>query len=255
MGGFGKFIFYSFLASIAGGYFAWKTYAPAVKAEWNELKDKHPEKHAKMAEELKSGNLQNAKTLYHEIDAMTYEEVLNLRYKKFDKKRRTNKEFRMKEWGKELELRATTRDERASVHETKLQELKALNESDDPTTAQVVWKGMSSLEKGAALRSNCAKYLDLERREQLRRKSLGLPATAPLLNLPNRPEISSATYCSHLISDTLNPQQVEAVILALKSKLNYFYFVEMLREIGIDPKAVFSDTQQLNSMAGDYVDS
>ncbi len=255
----GKIIKISVLGLVlffASSYLAWLHYEPMLKAKWAEIKEKDPDKHAVMSEELKSFHFTKARALYDEVDAMTYEEVLELRHKNFYKKRRKDKEFRIAEWEKELELRAKTKESRAEIHQSKENALKGLRTDKDFKTAQAFWEKASPLEKGVLLRFNCAKYLEKERlRSQLRSHSPELPSVAMQLSPPRGWVLSPSDYCAQLIPDLLEKEDVLRLIGTLKKEMNYFYFTEMMAEIGIAQSDVYTFDSQLDYMSSGFSDS
>ena len=58
-----------------------------------ELEEKDPEKYAIMVDEAKSFHVKEAKSLYHEIETMTRETVITLRYENGEKKEKRMKNF------------------------------------------------------------------------------------------------------------------------------------------------------------------
>jgi len=61
----------------------WEEFKPVLA----ELEERHPEKYAQMVAEAKSFHIKETKRLYHAIESMTREEVINLRYEKWQEKR------------------------------------------------------------------------------------------------------------------------------------------------------------------------
>ncbi|PIR00477.1 MAG: hypothetical protein COV66_06090 [Nitrospinae bacterium CG11_big_fil_rev_8_21_14_0_20_45_15] len=251
-----KFMVFGLVLSLAGGYFAWLHYEPVLTKKWEEIKEKDPDKHAVMAEELGAFHFEKAKALYEEIDAMSYEEVLDLRYRKLNKKRQADKKFRIEEWEKELVLRAKTKEARAEIHQNKADVLENLRTEREFKTAQVFWERASPMEKGVLLRFNCAKYLEKERsNSQLRSHSPDLPSVSVQLAPPRGPNLLPSDYCAQLIPDTLAKEDVLRIIDILKKEMNYFYFIEMMEEIGIAKSDVYSFDLQLDRMSSDFSDS
>jgi|GEM_PF-3406568 len=251
-----KYVMLGLLFSFVGAYGAWLYYEPMLKAKWAEAKEKDPDKHAVMEQELKAFHLSKAKKLYDEIDAMTYEEVLDLRHKNFYKKRRKDKKFRIAEWEKELELRAKTKEERAEIHQTKAETLHDLRTKREFKTAQSFWRKTSSMEKGVLLRSNCVKYLRKQRlRSQIKSDSPELPSVSVQLAPPRGWVQTPSGYCAQLIPDTIKKDDVLRIVSTLKKKMNYYFFSQMMEEIGIAQKDVYTFDLQLDHMSSDFADS
>ena len=86
---------------VFGGWQAnlrWEEFKPVLA----ELEKKNPEKYAKMVEEAKSFHVKETKLLYEEIDSMTQEEVIKLRYDKWHEKRKADKKFHEEYYDEEL---------------------------------------------------------------------------------------------------------------------------------------------------------
>ena len=67
----------------------WEEFKPVLA----ELEEKHPGKYAQMIEEAKFFHTEETQRLYHEIESMTREEVITLRYENWQEKRKADKEF------------------------------------------------------------------------------------------------------------------------------------------------------------------
>lgn len=241
------------LVGVTAGVLYWLYVVPKA----DELKEKDPEKYAVLVDATSSLHFSRAKALYDELDAMTYEDVLTLRYRKWKAKRDENRKFRWEEWEKELELRKETEALKKAKYRELQKSLKQdLKHSRTGKALFVDWEEAGPWERGLLLREKCIKYLKLERQEERRRANVQQVArTTRLLKMPRGQAWNAAELCEQLVPIAHDPAVVTKALDNLKQSMNYFFFVQLLDEIGIPRKSVFSFPIQLDRMTGDFFDS
>ena len=99
-----------------------------------------------------------------------------------------------------------------------------------------------------ALREKCAKYLKMEEMDRRRRKNvLEISRVSSILDRPNKVScgkktadiclaVSLAEYCMNLVPATDEDKTVIQAMQRLKGKMNYFYYLKMLEEMGVPVK-------------------
>ena len=224
----------------AGGFYSWKQFEPTAIA----LKVKDKEKYDLMMAEAKSIiGFGEAKKLYEELKAMTPEDVIDANYKKWEDKKETDKEFSKAYLEEEQKARTKIKSERKLIYSRKI---KALISNPDETKLRANnWKNTKPQQKVMALREKCAKYLKIEEMDRRRRKNvLELSRISSILDRPNNVScdektadiclaVSLAEYCMDLVPNTDEDKIVLQAIGRLKGKMNYFYYLKMLEEIGV----------------------
>ncbi len=238
---------------LAGGVLSWQYVLPKAA----ELEEKDPEKYASLVDAATSLKVERAQTLYRELDAMTYEDVLSLRYRKWKAKRDADRTFRWEEWEKELELRKET--EKLKKEKRRLEQKVLMQDLEHTRTDKALfvgWQEAGPWERGLLLREKCIKYLDLEKEEERRRSNVQrVSRTTRLLKMPRGQAWNAAELCETLVPIAHDEKVVTAALKNLKDNMNYFFFVQLLDEIGIPRKSVFSFPIQLDHMTGDFFDS
>ena len=82
---FGALVFWGWQAKLK-----WEEFKPVLV----EFEEKDPEKYAKMVEEAQSFQIKETRRLYRELDRMTFAAVIDLRYRRFLEKRKSDKKYR-----------------------------------------------------------------------------------------------------------------------------------------------------------------
>lgn len=237
------------LALVGGGMFAWKIASPVLAV----LKEKDPEKYETMLALATSFEFSKTMKNYTELDRMTYEEVLTVRYHSLNKKRQEDADFRESHWENEWELREGTRALKKEEHQNQLKELIRLSEKRRGSVLLMDWKKSGAWEKGLLLREKCIKYLEIEKKEnQGTRKLHKLPRLAPLLRKPRETSLTVPEICEKWVPISHDEAQVVRALENLKNKMDYFFFVQLLDEIGVSRQDVFSFPAQLDRITGGF---
>ncbi len=251
--GFVKKLFLVFIVVLIGaGVFVWKEVLPVMA----ELKDKNPEKFAQLIEEAKSLHVEEAKQLFLELEQMTYEAVLTYRYNSWKKKKEDDRKFRLGHWEKEWELREEARQAKKKKRQQQVNELVGLSEERKGNVLFLDWQKAGSWERGLLLREKCIKYLEIENEQGRRRKNLRkLPGMTRLLKGVGEEALTIPELCEDLVPISHDEREVIVALEKLKNKMNYFFFVQLLDEVGVPRQDVFSLPAQLNRMTGGLADS
>ncbi len=230
----------------------WKEAAPVMAA----LKEKDPEKFKAMIAHAKSFDLGEAFKHYTALDQMSYEDVLTVRYNAMKNKIQDNDDFRLGHWEEELEAREEARELQKEERKRQEQDLILLSDKRTGNVLLLDWKNSGPWEKGLLLREKCIKYLGMEKSSNRKLKKIHkLPRIAPLLAKPRQGNLTVPEICEEFVPISHDEAQVLTALETLKNKMDYFFFVQLLDEIGIPRQDIFSFPSQLDRMTGGYAGS
>ncbi len=240
------------LALAGGGVFFWKEVAPVMAV----LKEKNPENFEAMMVHARSFDFKKAMQRFTELDRMTYEQVLTVRYNSMKRKIQEDDVFRRGQWEEELAAREETRELKKQERQRQIQDLILLAEKRPGNVLLLDWNKSGPWEKGLLLREKCIKYLEMEKTaNQGRKKIHKLPRIAPLLDKPREILLTVPEICEEFVPISHAERQVVLALEKLKNKMDYFFFVQLLDEIGVPRQDVFSFPAQLDRMTGGYAGS
>ena len=242
-----------------GAIYGWLQWEPIAA----ELSAKDQEKFDLMMAEARSFSFGTAQKLYNELDTMTPEDVVNLHHSKWQEKLETDEEFRNAYLKGQHEAKIKESIERKSRYDSKLRAL--IFKPEEKKLIGSNWIKSEPWQKVMILRQKCAKYLKMEETDRRRRKNvLELSRVSSILDLPNKVScgkktaeiclaVSLAEYCMDIVPNTDEDKIVHQAIKRLKGKMNYFYFVEMLEEMGVTEKDLEFD-QQLKGVSNFFTE-
>ena len=240
------------LALTGGGVLAWKKVTPVMAT----LKEKDPENYEAMLVHAKALDFKKAMKSYRELDQMTYEKVLTVRYLARKKKVQEDDDFRLAQREEEFEARDETRELKQEARQHEMRDLILLSEKKPGKVLANNWSQSGSWEKGLLLREKCIKYLKMEKSAHRGiQKIHKLPRIAPLLDKPRELSLTVPEICEEFVPISHDEMQVIAALDTLKNKMGYFFFVQLLDEIGVPRQDVFSFPAQLDRMTGGYAGS
>ncbi|NIW58217.1 MAG: hypothetical protein GWN24_03985 [Nitrospinaceae bacterium] len=240
------------LVLAAGATTVWSLYAPQVKA----LKAKDPDRFAALVKQIRSFHFLEALRIHDELQEMTAEEVLLLRYRKLKEQWHEDPEFRFEAWEGELQDRARTREKKKRQYREERTRIEKARTRRKEQTLEEAWKKAGAWTQGLLLREKCIQYLKQERRElRRRRNALELSRPAALTGKPVPSMQPVPDLCEDLVPLSHDPQAVRASVERLKNHLNYFYFVRLLDDLGLPRKEVFPFPSRLNRMTTGFTDS
>jgi len=249
-----------FLVLAGGGFYAWKQLEPTAI----ELRAKDQEKYDLMMAEAKSLiGFGEAQKLYDELQAMTPRDSIDVRYRKWKERQETDEEFSKTYLDEEQKARGQVNSKRKSTHNTKINTL-VFNSGEIKLRANN-WKNSKPQQKAMALREKCAKYLKMEEMDRRRRKNiLEISRVSSILDQPNKVScgkktadiclaVSLAEYCMNLVPVTDEDKTVIQSMQRLKGKMNYFYYLKMLKEMGVPIKDLKFE-QQLKGVSNFFTE-
>ncbi len=239
---------------IFGGWQAnlrWEQFKPVLA----ELEEKDPEKYAKMVDEAKSFHIKETKALYREIETMTREAVITLRYEKWRKKRKTDKEFHEKYYDDELLNRIEVRKAFQTDYQSRIDEIQELKQRQPVKARFDQWKKTEPWKQRLILHEKCVKYVKMEIKDrEVFRQDLEVSKVSTLVaQLSNEP-LPVELLCNDLVPVTQSSKKIQETVLRLKEILNFKYYTQLLEEIGIPKKEIFLFKDELSSRVRDYND-
>jgi hypothetical protein len=240
---------------VFGGWQAnlsWKAFQPVLA----ELEEMNPEKYAKMVEEAKSFHIKDTRRLYREIESMTREEVISLKYEKWREKRKADKKFYEDYYDAELLNRIEVRKTLLDDFQTRSKEIKSLSERKPVKVRFEQWKKTEPWKQRLILHEKCVKYVKMEiKDEEISRRGLEISKVSALMvQLSNKP-LSVELFCNELVPETNSAQKVQEVILRLKETFRFEYYIQLLEDVGIPRRNIVPFNDELKGRARDYNDS
>jgi|TARA_B100000809_G_scaffold162985_1_gene160339 hypothetical protein len=251
-----KLIMLMILGGLAfGGWQAnlrWEEFKPVLA----ELEERHPEKYAQMVAEAKSFHIKETKRLYHEIESMTREEVINLRYEKWQEKRQADKEFNEKYYDDELLNRIEVKKALLKDYQSRMDEIRKLNERQPVKVRFEQWKKTEPWKQKLILHEKCVKYVKMEIKDrEVFRRGLEISKVSTLMaRLSNKP-FPVELLCNDLVPVAKSPQKIQEAIQRLKATLTFNYYIRLLEEVGIPKKEIFLFNDELKGRARNFTDS
>jgi hypothetical protein len=240
---------------VFGGWQAnlrWEEFKPVLA----ELEKKNPEKYAQMVEEAKSFHIKETQSLYQEIDSMTREEVIGLRYEKWYKKRKADKEFHEKYYDDELLNRIEVRKALLDDYQSRSDVIREMNELKPVDVRFEQWKKLGIWKKRLILHEKCVKYIKMEiKDEEVFRRDLEISKVSTFMARLSNKQYSVELLCNDLVPVAKSPEMVQEAILRLKEALSYSYYIQFLQEVGIPKREVVPFDDELVGKVRDYNDS
>lgn len=240
------------ISLIGGGVFFGIKVAPVLAV----LKDKDPEKYEAMIVQVKALEYEKTKKLYTELDRMTLEDVLTVRYNAWKKKKQEDPDFLQDHWEKEWESREEEKAVKREERQGQVMDLVQLSKKVRGSELLKGWDNSGVWEKGLLLREKCIKYLKMEKTEyQTGKKIHKLPRISRLLNKAGDASLTIPEICESWVPISHEKEQVTLALDNLKNNIDYFYFVQLLDEIGVPRQDVFTLPAQLDRMTGGFAGS
>ncbi len=230
----------------------WEEFKPVLA----ELEERHPEKYAQMVAEAKSFHIKETKRLYHAIESMTREEVINLRYEKWQEKRQADKEFNEKYYDDELLNRIEVKKALLKDYQSRMDEIRKLNERQPVKVRFEQWKKTEPWKQKLILHEKCVKYVKMEIKDrEVFRRGLEISKVSTLMaRLSNKP-FPVELLCNDLVPVAKSPQKIQEAIQRLKATLTFNYYIRLLEEVGIPKKEIFLFNDELKGRARNFTDS
>ena len=196
-----------------------------------------------MVEEATSFHIEETQRLYHEIESMPREEVIALRYEKWQEKRKADKEFSEKYYDDELLNRIEVQKALLKDYQSRMDEIRELNERQPVNIRFEQWKKTEPWKQRLILHEKCVKYVKMEIKDrEVFRRGLEISKVSTLIaRLSNEP-LPVELLCNDLVPVAKSPQKIQEAIQRLKETLTFNYYIQLLEEVGIPKKEIFFST-------------
>ena len=103
------------------------------------------------------------------------------------------------------------------------------------------------------LRDKCVKFVKKELADQKTQTSgLKISKVSALISRIGKKPLEIENLCEKLVSSSTRREDIQDSILRLKEYMIFFYFKQLLDEVGISRATVFKFQEELNRMTRDY---
>ena len=103
------------------------------------------------------------------------------------------------------------------------------------------------------MRDKCVKFVKKELVDRKTQTSgLKISKVSALISRIGKKPLEIENLCENLVFNSTGQEDIQASILRLKESMNFFYFKQLLDEVGISRDTVFQFKEELNRMTRDY---
>ena len=156
-------------------------------------------------------------------------------------------------YDKELQVRIKERKSKLADNPSKIEELKNLNQNKPFKIRFEKWKEFKPWQKKLILRNKCIKFIKKEfAARKIQKGGLKTSKASTLISRIGKEPLEIENLCANLVSSSTSQEGVQDSILRLKESMNFFYFKQLLDEVGISRDTVFQFKEELNRMTRDY---
>ena len=229
------------IALVAAAAWGWKVGIPL----FTDLKGKSPVQFQAMVDAAKGFHLIQAGQLLQELRDLSFDEARALRYRTWKESFASDEGFRSQEREALVLGREESRAARVQNHQNEIQKLVKPERFRTLKKASTVWEGGEPWERSLALREKCREYLKRERV-----KKPGLKKSV----LSKNQSLEISQLCESWVPVSHSLEEVENTLETLKHKMNYFYFVQLLEDLGLSEKEPFSLPDRLERMTAGLPD-
>ena len=239
------------LSVFGWGYMTWQKFLSDTEV----LRDKDVEEYELMRKKLSGFSFKEGFKIYDHLKNTSKAEFIEMRFREFRNQWYEDTTFRKAEQTKEKHYREQLKKEKELEYEAKSEELRPLGEKDRAKALFIRWESTPSWQKALLLREKCNKYLRLEKQNSNRRKNIhNLPAIVTLLNSSGKGQLSIAELCEEMALAGANDQEIEKTLLNLREQMNYYFFMDLLRDVGVVPsESIYPPDYRLKRMATDFI--
>lgn len=241
----------SILSAFGWGYMTWQNFLSDTEI----LKDKDEREYALMRKKFSGFSFKDGFKIYDHLKSTSKAEFVEMRFRELRDKWYEDKDFRKAEQTKESEERKRLKNEKAQEYELTSSGLQPLEGKYRIKALSIRWASAPPWQKTLLLREKCDKYLALEKQNAGKRRNIhNLPTIVTLTGGSGNNQLSIPSLCEKIIPDGASEQELEKSLEALREQMNYYFFVDLLREAGIPKDTLYPpDDYRLKRMATDFV--
>lgn len=219
------------------------------------LKDKDQAEYELMLSKFKGFSFKKGMEIYHHLNNTSKAEFIKKHFLEMREKWREDKDFRKEKQGQETEDRKLLKKSNEHRSAARLADLNPLADKDYDKAIRIRWEGSPAWQKSLVLREKCEKFLNLEiLSSKSRLNILNIPRTVTRTGSSGGFHESVAELCEQKIPVAENEAGLAKSLQALREEMNYYYFTEMIKEIGLAKDAVYPQPYRLKRMATDFID-
>ena len=149
--------------------------------------------------------------------------------------------------------RAAKEGSKKEDNPSKIKELENLNQHKPFKIRFEQWKKLELWKQKLILRDKCVKFVKKELADRKTQTSgLKISKISVLISRIGKKPLEIENLCENLVSSSTGQEDIQASILRLKESMNFFYFKQLLDEVGISRATVFQFKEELNRMTRDY---
>ena len=235
------------LAVTAAGVYEWK------KPDLYQLRAKDAYRYDRMVDEASRLHWINAWNQYVALRAISSAELYVERYRRWKQQWATREEFRQNALRQKTEALEHIRTVRKKDYDQQVRELKQYRQKPDPALLRVHWEQATPWQKSLTLRDGCVRYLVRELEDHRRRRRVkGSLHGASLIAQLRANHASPGNLCREMVPLSHDLPSVHRALGKLKQEMNYYYFVRLLKDIGIPDSELFTVTEKLEGMTRDF---
>lgn len=239
------------LSLFGWGYMTWQKFLSGTEV----LKDKDVQEYELMRKKFSGFSFKEGFKVYAHLQNTSKAEFIEMRFRELRSQWHEDKSFRKAEQTKEKDARVQLKKGKALEYEAISAGLQALAEKDHKKALFIRWESAPSWQKTLLLREKCNKYLNLEKQSSGRRKNIrNLPTIATLIGGPGNRQLSVAELCEEMVPAGANDQELEKALQTLRERMNYYFFVDLLREAGVPRDPIYPPDYRLQRMTTDFID-
>lgn len=238
------------VAPLAGwGYLSWQKFLTSTEV----LKDKDQIEYQEMREKFSGFSFEKGFELYRHLRATSKAQFIEMRFNALRKKWREDKTFRGTAQDQEKTDRRRNKDQLVIAQTMEAGGLEPKEGKRRNISLRIRWELAPAWQKALFLREQCIKYLSKEKQNTVKRRNLhSLPNITASLGGTGDLPYSVAEFCETIVPNEPNDQELNNALEALREQMNYYRFVELANETGIDN--AYPPSLRLKRMAIDLIE-
>lgn len=216
------------------------------------LKQRDEKRYAHMVERAKSLALVDAYEIFKFLQEHTRKEILALDYRRLKRRLRSDEEFRKEHMTQIIEVRQERAKRMPAVYAARQKDVLLSLKPKSQKNRKADWDRLVPWDKNILLQEKCREYAALEIRDLGRRKRMQ-DAPGPQGNIAPLGQAPPAQeFCAEAAPLSHDPTSPAQALKALKNAMNYFYFAQMVEDLGYDPKTLTPAEEEVERMTADF---
>tara|TARA_B100000686_G_scaffold352317_1_gene453869 strand:- start:5024 stop:5788 length:765 start_codon:yes stop_codon:yes gene_type:complete len=232
-------------------YYKWVQFSPRLDS----IQPKNPERYEFMISLAKDLKFRRAKNIFDELEAMTADDVIILRFNKLRRAWNESEDYRDKKLQEENKKRKEQMFRNQRSYSSRAKEVLKVPPQSGAGWVSNNWVNTSPWNKALILRQKCVNIMNWEiKAEKSRKDALALPRTAPFV-APQKNAVYPVKLCESWVPLTDNEGSISLALKNLRDHLEFFQFKKLLQEIGIPEKEVMDFEKKTKRFTAGYSDA